>query len=312
MKKKIALVIFGVLIILSLGALIKYINYNENYVSSDAGFIKTDSLTYLSFKVDGKINYLPFISGDKVKKDELIASLETKELNTTLNKIKFNILSLQNKIDSMQIQKEKLINEIKLNSNLNENQLKILDKKIEANRFNINSMQVELKKLKDDYERYSFLYKRKKVSKNEYETFKTNYNSMQFKLKSAKKNLDALILSKNNLLIKQKLIQNQKNNVKKLSKTIESLIASKNAMQKEAKLIKEKIEDSFIYAPFNGVIAKKFVNNYAVIKKGQNIVALVNKKDIYVGVFLEETKFCLLYTSPSPRDRTRSRMPSSA
>ena len=26
----------------------------------------------------------------------------------------------------------------------------------------------------------------------------------------------------------------------------------------------------------------------------------------------EHTRFCLLYTSPSPRDRTRSRMPSSA
>ena len=28
--------------------------------------------------------------------------------------------------------------------------------------------------------------------------------------------------------------------------------------------------------------------------------------------FLDEYKDCLLYTSPSPRDRTRSRMPSSA
>ena len=28
--------------------------------------------------------------------------------------------------------------------------------------------------------------------------------------------------------------------------------------------------------------------------------------------FFDITKFCLLYTSPSPRDRTRSRMPSSA
>ena len=28
--------------------------------------------------------------------------------------------------------------------------------------------------------------------------------------------------------------------------------------------------------------------------------------------FDEQTKVCLLYTSPSPRDRTRSRMPSSA
>ena len=28
--------------------------------------------------------------------------------------------------------------------------------------------------------------------------------------------------------------------------------------------------------------------------------------------FLQKLKICLLYTSPSPRDRTRSRMPSSA
>ena len=30
------------------------------------------------------------------------------------------------------------------------------------------------------------------------------------------------------------------------------------------------------------------------------------------GGFLYDNKVCLLYTSPSPRDRTRSRMPSSA
>ena len=30
------------------------------------------------------------------------------------------------------------------------------------------------------------------------------------------------------------------------------------------------------------------------------------------GVHSPQTGFCLLYTSPSPRDRTRSRMPSSA
>ena len=30
------------------------------------------------------------------------------------------------------------------------------------------------------------------------------------------------------------------------------------------------------------------------------------------SIFLEDYEDCLLYTSPSPRDRTRSRMPSSA
>ena len=60
--------------------------------------------------------------------------------------------------------------------------------------------------------------------------------------------------------------------------------------------------------------------NTLVVLKGQgvvlnepSVVAIVDqggKKNVLaVG---DEAKTCLLYTSPSPRDRTRSRMPSSA
>ena len=43
-----------------------------------------------------------------------------------------------------------------------------------------------------------------------------------------------------------------------------------------------------------------------------DIVAWVDKHKIMFAGDLVEAKACLLYTSPSPRDRTRSRMPSSA
>ena len=39
---------------------------------------------------------------------------------------------------------------------------------------------------------------------------------------------------------------------------------------------------------------------------------LVNLNGINGKITAEELNNCLLYTSPSPRDRTRSRMPSSA
>ena len=38
----------------------------------------------------------------------------------------------------------------------------------------------------------------------------------------------------------------------------------------------------------------------------------INEEIARGGPFVMNTKACLLYTSPSPRDRTRSRMPSSA
>ena len=39
---------------------------------------------------------------------------------------------------------------------------------------------------------------------------------------------------------------------------------------------------------------------------------ILEKTDLFKRAVGEVTDICLLYTSPSPRDRTRSRMPSSA
>ena len=39
------------------------------------------------------------------------------------------------------------------------------------------------------------------------------------------------------------------------------------------------------------------------------VIAIIG---ILIGMLLPAVNSCLLYTSPSPRDRTRSRMPSSA
>ena len=46
--------------------------------------------------------------------------------------------------------------------------------------------------------------------------------------------------------------------------------------------------------------------NICVLEKASEIGAHVLSGNVF------ETRACLLYTSPSPRDRTRSRMPSSA
>ena len=42
------------------------------------------------------------------------------------------------------------------------------------------------------------------------------------------------------------------------------------------------------------------------------LYVVLNSMIVYTANFLPDTIACLLYTSPSPRDRTRSRMPSSA
>ena len=70
-------------------------------------------------------------------------------------------------------------------------------------------------------------------------------------------------------------------------------------------------------------ISKKIIDN---LKKGgvdfylsvpckllaNMIDILENDKDVYYSAVPREEEGCLLYTSPSPRDKRQSRMPSSA
>ena len=62
---------------------------------------------------------------------------------------------------------------------------------------------------------------------------------------------------------------------------------------------------------------KQIVINTLDINKAQDIVSIDLKDKSSMADFMiiasgTSSRHCLLYTSPSPRDRTRSRMPSSA
>ena len=64
-------------------------------------------------------------------------------------------------------------------------------------------------------------------------------------------------------------------------------------------------------------LVEKFEEFDAIIKQDKTLIKkLFSKTPVQLGYYIYGDvgvgKTCLLYTSPSPRDRTRSRMPSSA
>ena len=67
-----------------------------------------------------------------------------------------------------------------------------------------------------------------------------------------------------------------------------------------------------IYA--NNMFPAEFIYENTMIESNIIHSAFLSgvKKILFLGSSCIYPKFCLLYTSPSPRDRTRSRMPSSA
>ena len=79
---------------------------------------------------------------------------------------------------------------------------------------------------------------------------------------------------------------------------------------KVAGLIKEEADKAKIGEKFEEIIVP--THDVTEVKRGKRIQ---RKKKYFPGYVLIKSEMdnnCLLYTSPSPRDRTRSRMPSSA
>ena len=65
-----------------------------------------------------------------------------------------------------------------------------------------------------------------------------------------------------------------------------------------------------------GVGAAKFLRGLLAVHPNELVTAVINVADDFrlhgLAISPDVDTVCLLYTSPSPRDRTRSRMPSSA
>ena len=73
---------------------------------------------------------------------------------------------------------------------------------------------------------------------------------------------------------------------------------------------------SYPFSESDRIIAKNFFRRYKLNEDVFGYATFYRKYSVQQGVKIETIADryygCLLYTSPSPRDRTRSRMPSSA
>jgi membrane fusion protein (multidrug efflux system) len=288
--KKLAIALVIVFILVGGFLLYKYVEFNRHFVSSNAVFVKSNSLTYLSFKLPGKIDKIYVKEGEKIEKNELLAKLDTKELKIKSNELNKSIEALSYKIKATISQKEKLQKDISDNLALIKANIKKLDRLIEAKAFEIDAIKYKLDKLRDDYKRFKKLYKEKKISYEKFESVKVAYFGLKDEIKAKEKVLESMMADKEALFVKLNLIKNQEKELKRLSDLIKSMEFEKKGLLQKQKLLLQNIKDSYLYAPFSGEVAKKFVNEKEVVGAGEKILAVVNLKDLYVLDLLEETK----------------------
>ena len=130
---------------------------------------------------------------------------------------------------------------------------------------------------------------------------KSDVNSLKIDKKSAKTsaNYQKEILKKNQELYKKGAISELdfkkfETNAITASLSVESIFAKINSLhsqkvQLEASLsgLYEKLSRFSIKAPVSGYVTKKYISNFAIINPNQNIIDIVNPKDVWVATHID-------------------------
>ncbi len=273
MKKNIlAILIIGLLVIS--GVLIyKKLNTKKvpPYLVEAVGVVDGD-LINLNTKYPGRIIKLSVDTGDRVKKDEIIAKLDDKEYIKKLDALNYEIKAKNNELNFTKIKISKSI-EIAKNA--------YLAKQDELNALNadINALKAVIAQDKRDEKRIASLVKRNMEKHHTLELSKLKTKTDIDKLKA--------LFAKREALNKEIKIYKQKYKIAVFSKdNIKALQNGINALKQKRDEIKVVLNELNIKSPINGYVDTKIANIGEVLGAGMPIATLINPSNLYLKIYV--------------------------
>ncbi|MRI57897.1 MAG: hypothetical protein C6H99_00140 [Epsilonproteobacteria bacterium] len=288
--KRVGTVILVGLIALFVYIAYEYISYRTKNAVSDAAFVRTDSLLTLSFKVDGKVDRITKQEGQEIKKGELLATMETKDFEVALEGVKRNVEAVRKKKEALEVKRATTARSLDVQMRIAANDKTKALHDIKSFSYEIAADEVRLQKLGKDLRRYRALYAKKLVQKERLEAIQSAYESLKKGIEAKRSRLEGLKVAVKNLDEKMKLLRVQKEGLKELDHQIEALEKEREALEAKEADLKNKIAYCFMYAPIDGSVAKRFINEDRVIEAGSPVLSVVDPKDLHIEVLLSEKK----------------------
>jgi membrane fusion protein (multidrug efflux system) len=268
----------------------KYIDFRNKNAVSDAAFIKSEQIATLSFKISGKVIKTFKKEFDEVKKGDILALIDTQDYEVAKKGILSQIKALNSKLKTLKIKKNKISKQLNLKIALAKDDKQILQKKIEALKYNIAANKSNLDKLKKDKKRLKKLRAKNLVSIEKFDEVSSGVEALQNKIKALKSELSSLKISLQKADKAIKLAFVSLDELKELQSSIDEVKENKNVLLTKLQDIENKISYATLKAPFNGVIAKKFITAPKVVNTGYPIYSIVDNKNLYCEVLLSEKK----------------------
>ena len=288
--KRIGTIIIVVLILLFSYIAYDFISYRTKNAVSDAAFIRSDTLTNLSFKVSGKVVELTKKEGDPIKAGELLARIDPKDFLVTKAKIEKKIEALKEKIAAMEVKKEKLAKDVALHEQISKVDEESFTLAIAALRNEIEALKAKLAKLVHDERRFKKLFDQKLIARSQYEEIAAQKRYVAKRVAALQSQLAAKQKELQKVRLAVDVAKNAQKSIKELALSVAAAKKELAATMEELTAIKNKIAYTKLYAPYDGAIAKRYVGIDTVVDEGTPIYAIVDPKQLHVEVLLSEKK----------------------
>jgi membrane fusion protein, multidrug efflux system len=155
---------------------------------------------------------------------------------------------------------------------LNYASLKNTEAKLLVDEENIKLREVSYEKAKEDFDRAKNQFASDVISKEQFDHVKKAFESEQVQLNIAKYQLNL-----------------SKTQINTASAQIENAKAALGVIQAQ------QLNNTKLYAPMDGIVAKRWLLAGDIAQPGQSIYTVTNNKKLWVVVFLEETKVSELH-----------------
>ncbi len=213
------------------------------------GKVQASQQVDLAFRISGPLVEFPVKEGQAVKKDDLLARIDPRDYKTDLAHVKSSLAEAYANLKSMK-------------AGARPEDIKVLEAEVAAAR-------ARFQEAEQNFRRYEKLYSRDVVTKMDYERRQSAYNVAKAQLNATSQNLK----------------KGRKGARREDVDAMASRIRGLKAQQKRAQAAQD---DTWLRAPFSGVIAKKFVENFQDVDAKKPIVSLQNVSNIEILVDIPE------------------------
>ena len=203
----------------------------------------------LAFRISGPLIEFPVKEGQEVKQGDLLARIDPRDYRTELSRVESALAEARANFNSM-----------KAGARLED--IKVLKSQVVA-------AQARRREAGQNFERQKKLYAKNVGTKADYDRYESARDVAKAQLNTASQNLK----------------KGQKGARKEDVNAMTSRIRGLEAHRKQAAAA---LDDTFLKAPFSGVIAKKFVENFQDVGDKKSIVSLQDVSSIEILVHIPE------------------------